>query len=87
MMDKEVAARLKDHEQRADELTESIRKAAAELFDIPYHPPNGEYAYRPVKKPYWVEALLGQFVLTNPGRGHRAPPARIAAREPGTGTG
>ena len=55
MMDEEVAARLKDHEQRADKLTESVRKAAAEIFDIPYHPPEAEYTYEPVKKPYWVE--------------------------------
>ncbi|MDO9035828.1 MAG: dynamin family protein [Methanoregula sp.] len=55
MMDQEIAARLKDHEQRADDLIESIRKAAAELFDIPYHAPRGERAYEPVRKPYWVE--------------------------------
>ncbi len=55
MMDDEIAARLKDHEQRTDDLIESIRKAAAELFDIPYHAPNGERVYEPVRKPYWVE--------------------------------
>ena len=38
-----------------DDLIESIRKAAAELFDIPYHTPNGERVYEPVRKPYWVE--------------------------------
>ena len=55
MMDQEIATRLKDHEQRADDLIESIRKAAAELFDIPYHAPKGERAYEPARKPYWVE--------------------------------
>jgi GTPase SAR1 family protein len=55
MMDQEVALRLKDHEQHADELIESIRKAAAELFEIPYHAPKGERVYEPARKPYWVE--------------------------------
>ena len=55
MMDKEVAARLKEHEARADDLIESIRKAAAELFEIPYHAPKGGSVYEPVRKPYWVE--------------------------------
>lgn len=55
MMDLEMAARLKDHEQRADNLIESIRKAAAELFDIPYHAPKGERTYKQVRKPYWVD--------------------------------
>lgn len=55
VMDGEVASRLKDHEERADDLIESIRTAAAELFGIPYHSPKGERAYDPVRKPYWVE--------------------------------
>lgn len=55
LMDGEVASRLKEHEQRADALMESIRTAAAELFEIPYHAPKGERAYDPARKPYWVE--------------------------------
>ncbi|MDD5024037.1 MAG: dynamin family protein, partial [Methanoregula sp.] len=55
MMDDEVTIRLKKHEQRADALIESIRKAASELFEIPYHAPKGERVYEPVRKPYWVE--------------------------------
>ncbi|MGA7797236.1 MAG: dynamin family protein [Methanoregula sp.] len=55
VMDGEVASRLKDHEERADDLIESIRTAAAELFEIPYRAPQGERAYDPVRKPYWVE--------------------------------
>jgi len=55
MMDEQVATRLKEHEHRANDLIESIRKAAAELFDIPYHAPSGERAYEPVRRPYWVE--------------------------------
>ncbi|MCX6689154.1 MAG: dynamin family protein [Methanoregula sp.] len=55
MMDCEITALLKNHEQRADDLIESIRKAAAELFEVPYQAPKGERFYEPVKKPFWVE--------------------------------
>ncbi len=54
-MDGEITARLKNHEQRADELIESIRKAASELFDVPYHAPNRERVYTLERKPFWVE--------------------------------
>ena len=55
MMEQEMSVCLKSHEQRTDALIESIRKAAAELFEIPYHAPKGEHVYQPVRKPYWVE--------------------------------
>jgi GTP-binding protein EngB required for normal cell division len=55
MMDCEITTLLKNHEQRADDLIESIRKAAAELFEVPYQAPKGERFYEPVKKPFWVE--------------------------------
>jgi preprotein translocase subunit Sss1 len=54
-MDGEITALLKNHEQRADELIESIRKAASELFDMPYHAPKGERVYAMERKPSWVE--------------------------------
>ena len=53
--DGEITALLKKHEQRADDLIESIRKAASELFDIPYHAPKGERVYTLARKPFWVE--------------------------------
>jgi hypothetical protein len=53
-MDGEITALLKNHEHRADELIESIRKAASELFEIPYHAPKGERVYKPDRKPFWV---------------------------------
>ncbi|WP_346866499.1 dynamin family protein [Methanocalculus sp. MSAO_Arc2] len=55
IMDKEIAMRLKEHQVQADILIESIRKAAADLFDIPYHAPNSERVYEPVRRPYWVK--------------------------------
>ena len=54
MADQEVTALLRDHQERADELFESIRKAASELFEIPYRKPRGERAYEQVRTPYWV---------------------------------
>lgn len=54
-MEQEMSGCLKSHEQRAEDLIESIRKAAAELFEIPYHAPKGEQVYHLVRKPYWVD--------------------------------
>ncbi|RQD79491.1 MAG: Dynamin family protein [Methanocalculus sp. MSAO_Arc1] len=54
IMDREIKTRLKEHQVQADSLVESIRKAAADLFDIPYHAPDGERVYTPVRRPYWV---------------------------------
>ncbi|TGC07421.1 hypothetical protein [Methanolobus halotolerans] len=55
MVDKEIATRLKDQEPRIDELVESIRKAATELFEIPYHTPVCERVYEAIREPYFVE--------------------------------
>lgn len=51
----EMASVLKTHEERADELIESIRKGAADLFEIPYHAPKGGEVYHLVRKPFWVD--------------------------------
>lgn len=45
---------LRPHRQRADELIESVRITAAELFDVPYHAPESEDAFEMVRQPYWV---------------------------------
>ncbi|MDO8841508.1 dynamin family protein, partial [Methanocalculus sp.] len=55
IIDNEIAMRLKEHQVQADELIESIRKEAADLFDIPYHAPNSERVYEPLRRPYWVK--------------------------------
>jgi len=55
MMEEEMAASLKAHGKWAGALVESIRKDAAELFDIPHHAPEEEQVYRQVRKPYWVD--------------------------------
>jgi GTPase SAR1 family protein len=45
---------LRPHQQRADELVESIRKIAAELFDVPYRPLESAGAFDLVQEPYWT---------------------------------
>ncbi len=51
----DIAKRLTEHRYRAGDLIESVRKSASELFEIPYHAPEGRSAYELVRKPYWVE--------------------------------
>jgi predicted RecB family endonuclease len=45
---------LRPHQARADELIEAVRKAAAELFEIPYHAPESSEVFEEVSQPYWV---------------------------------
>jgi GTPase Era involved in 16S rRNA processing len=49
-----VTETLRPHQDRADELIENIRRAAAELFDIPYHAPESAEAFEMKRRPYWV---------------------------------
>jgi GTP-binding protein EngB required for normal cell division len=55
MEGEQVASVLKSHEGSANELIESIRKGAAELFEIPYRAPKGGEVYHLVRKPFWVD--------------------------------
>ncbi len=45
---------LQPHQQRADELIESVRKAAVNLFDLPDQAPESQEAFRLAEQPYWV---------------------------------
>ena len=49
-----VTETLRPHQHRADELIESIRRAAAELFEIPYHAPESSEAFEMKRRPHWV---------------------------------
>lgn len=49
-----VTETLRPHQQRADNLIELIRKAAAQLFDIPYHAPDSSQAFEMKRRPHWV---------------------------------
>lgn len=45
---------LNRHRERTDDLIESIRKTAAELFDIPYQPLTNKEEFEVKRQPYWV---------------------------------
>jgi GTPase SAR1 family protein/uncharacterized protein YukE len=50
----QVAEALRPHQDRANELIESVRRTAAELFDVPYHAPESAGAFEVTRDPYWV---------------------------------
>lgn len=45
---------LRLHEERVNGLIESIRQAASELFEIPYHPLTRREGFQEIRQPYWV---------------------------------
>ena len=53
-IEQEVASLLQSHQRRADDLIESIRLAAQDLFDIPYRAPESARVFSMRQEPYWV---------------------------------
>jgi len=49
-----MAEVLRPHQVRADQIIETLRRAASELFDIPYHAPESDKAFEIIRQPYWV---------------------------------
>lgn len=45
---------LRSYQQQADQLIEAVRKAATELFDVPYRAPSSSEAFAMERQPYWV---------------------------------
>lgn len=45
---------LKTHQGRADQLIETLRRTAAELFEVPYRAPAASGAFELRRDPYWV---------------------------------
>lgn len=45
---------LAPHEHRTKQLIETLRKTAADLFQVPYRPLHSENALETTRKPYWV---------------------------------
>ncbi|HDL86354.1 MAG TPA: Dynamin family protein, partial [Candidatus Acetothermia bacterium] len=75
---KRTAETLKPHQQRADELIESVRKTAAELFNVPYHAPDSARAFEMVHRPYWVKHKWASSLIPIPsGLVDRSLPASI----------
>jgi len=52
--DRRVAEIINRHQGRADEIIDSVRKCASDIFDIPYHPREGSGKLEFVREPYWV---------------------------------
>jgi ribosome biogenesis GTPase A len=49
-----LAATLRVHQVRADELIASVRRTAADLMEIPFRAPPSEEAFAPRRDPFWV---------------------------------
>jgi hypothetical protein len=54
LFDKRLAEVLGAHEERSDRLLESIRKTAADLFDVPYQPIDHSLTFETTREPYWL---------------------------------
>lgn len=54
MMARRISEALRPYQDRPDSLIETVRRTAAELFDIPYHAPESVTAYEITREPYWV---------------------------------
>lgn len=52
--ERQVAEALPPHRRRAEELVETVRRNAAELFDIPYQALAGSDTFMLSREPYWV---------------------------------
>lgn len=53
--DREMTAVLEGHEKKAGDLIESVRIAASELFEIPYHAPESGRAFVLEREPSWID--------------------------------
>ncbi len=54
MLDEELGRRLRVHHENAAQLIGSVRTAAAELFDVPYHVPETEHRFERRSRAWWV---------------------------------
>ncbi len=62
LFDGHLAEVLRPHRQRMDQLVESIRKTAADLFEIPYRSMDNSVALDAVREPYWLTYRYDQTV-------------------------
>jgi GTP-binding protein EngB required for normal cell division len=54
LFDRRLAEVLRPHQERTDRLVESIRKTAADLFDVPYRPMDNSIAFDATREPFWL---------------------------------
>jgi len=75
---KEIDAVLIPHQNRAEELVESVRKAAAQIFEVPYQPTVQSMTFDIVQKPYWIARQWSTSLSPIPeGFWDRFLPARV----------
>jgi GTP-binding protein EngB required for normal cell division len=65
---REVMQALRVHQQRLDDLVDSVRRTAAELFDISLAPQYGADSFEVIEDPYWVTQSINQTLMPNPNR-------------------
>ena len=76
-----VAEALRPHQRRADSLIESVRVAAAELFDVSYRAPESESAFEMAREPCWItHKWMTEVTLIPPGALDRFLPPGIRKR-------
>ncbi len=54
LFERRTAEVLRPHQERANELIESVRRTAPELFDVPYRAPENSSAFEMVSQPSLV---------------------------------
>jgi hypothetical protein len=54
LFDRQLTEVLRPHEERTDRLVESVRKTAADLFEVPYRPMDNSVASGVTREPYWL---------------------------------
>jgi GTPase Era involved in 16S rRNA processing len=81
LFDKRLAEVLGPHEERSDQLIESIRKTAADLFDVPYQPIDHSLTFETTREPYWLTYHWEQtFGPISPGTIDRFMPSGLRRR-------
>jgi GTPase SAR1 family protein len=72
---------LQPHQQRLDGLVESIRKTAADLFEVPYRPLSRSSNLEQTREPYWVTYRWGHgFGPISPSVIDKLAPAPVRRR-------
>jgi GTP-binding protein EngB required for normal cell division len=72
---------LRPHEERSNRLIESVRKTAAELFEVPYQPPTGADDFEAGPMPYWYTHRWDQsFGPISPSLIDKLTPSNIRRR-------
>lgn len=65
---REAAKALAAHQQRLDGLVDSVRRTAAELFDVSFGPQHEQDSFELGEDPYWVTERINATLIPDPGR-------------------